>query len=79
MIIYGSTQCPDTMACLQACDEKGVEHEFRNIAELPFLKEFLGIRDSDPLYDAVKKAGGVGIPLIRKDSGELTLDWESAV
>ena len=78
MIIYGTTQCPDTVACLKACEEKGIKHEFRDITVLPVLKEFLGIRDISPLYDSVKKAGGIGIPLVCKD-GELTLDWESAL
>ncbi len=78
MIIYGSAQCPDTQACLKICAEKSIEHEFRDIAELPALKEFLNIRDKEPLFDEVKKAGGVGIPLIRKEDGTCTLDWESA-
>ena len=37
MIIYGSAQCPDTQACLKAFAEKSIEHEFRDIAELPAL------------------------------------------
>lgn len=79
IIIYGSTQCPDSQACLKICAEKCIEHEFKDIAELPALKEFLNIRDKEALFDEVKKAGGVGIPLIRKEDGEYTLDWESAV
>ena len=79
IIIYGTTQCPDSRACLKACEEKAVAHEFRDISELPALKEFLSIRDNNPLYDAVKKAVGVGIPLILKEDGECTLDWESVV
>ena len=79
MIIYGTTQCPDSRACLKACEEESMEHEFKDIAELPVLKEFLNIRDREPLFDSVKEAGGVGIPLIRKEDGSFTFDWESAV
>ncbi len=78
MIIYGTTQCPDTQACLKTCEEKSIDLDFRDITELSVLKEFLNIRDKDPLYDGVKQAGGVGIPLIRKADGNYTLDWESA-
>ena len=73
MIIYGTTQCPDTMAFLQSCDVKGIPYEFRNISELPMLKEFLRYRDTSSLFDEVKARGGVGIPLVVKDDGSLIL------
>lgn len=75
MKIYGTKQCPDTMECLAACDKAGVPYEFKDITELPVLKEFLGYRDREPLYDEVRARGGVGIPLIVKDDGALSFDW----
>ena len=75
--IYGTTQCSDTQACIAACSEKALPCEFKDITELPVLKEFLAVRDNSPLFEAVKKAGGVGIPLIQKEDGRYTLDWES--
>ena len=41
MIIYGSNQCPDTRACLADLDAKGTAYDFRDIGDLPILKEFL--------------------------------------
>ena len=76
MIIYGTKQCPDTQACLDAFESKGRAVEFRCIENLPFLKEFLHYRDNDAAFDPVKANGGVGIPLIVKDDGSLTFDWE---
>ncbi len=38
MIIYGTRQCPDTQACLDAFESKGRAVEFRCIENLPFLK-----------------------------------------
>ncbi len=76
MIIYGSKQCPDTTACLQSLDLKGCAYDFRNIENLPFLKEFLHYRDNSALFDTVKAAGGVGIPLIVNDDGSLSFDLE---
>lgn len=77
MTVLGTRQCPDTVACLAAFDLKGVTYDFRNIEELPVLKEFLHYRDSNAAFDAVKASGGVGIPLIINDDGSLTFDWES--
>ena len=76
MIIYGTKQCPDTVACLAALDAKGCAYDFRNIEGLPALKEFLQYRDNNPVFDSVKAAGGVGIPLIVMGDGSLTFDWE---
>lgn len=76
MIVYGSKQCPDTAACLKSLDLNGCPYDFRDIEKLPFLKEFLHYRDSSALFDAVRAAGGVGIPLIVKDDGSLSFDLE---
>lgn len=76
MIIYGTKQCPDTVACLAALDAKGCAYDFRNIEELPVLKEFLQYRDRAPEFDPVRVAGGVGIPLIIRDDGSLSFELE---
>ena len=49
--VYGTTQCPDTRACLAAFEAKGTPVEFKNIEQLENLKEFLVIRDREPIYD----------------------------
>lgn len=77
--IYGSRQCPDTIACLAALDEKGTDYVFADLSDLSALKAFLAIRDASPLYEPVKQAGGVGIPLLQREDGSLTLDWESEI
>ena len=73
MIIYGSKDCPDTMACLAALDAQGTAYDFRDIGELPVLKEFLHYRDSEDVFAPVRASGGIGIPLIVGDNGSLTL------
>ena len=40
------------------------------------LKAFLKLRDSSPLFDAVRQAGNIGIPCIQREDGSLTLTWE---
>ena len=73
MIVYGSKQCPDTMAYLESLEKDGTPFEFRDLADLAMLKEFLHYRDTSPLYDAVRARSGVGIPLIVADDGTLSL------
>lgn len=74
--VYGTRECPDTRECLAAYEEKKLDFEFVDISRLDSLKAFLAIRDKDPLYDPIRAAGRVGIPLV--ESGERrTLDWES--
>ena len=79
MTVYGTKQCPDTAACLAAFDAKGISYEFRSIENLPNLKEFLRYRDNEAVFEPVRAAGGVGIPLIVKDDNSLTFDWEPLI
>ena len=41
------------------------------------LKEFLRLRDENPLFQDIKENGGIGIPCIVREDGTLTLDWET--
>lgn len=72
--VYGTTQCPDTRECLAQFEEKNIPVEFLDIEKLENLKEFLRIRDREPIYDEVKANGGVGIPLLEID-GSYTFDF----
>lgn len=76
MIIYGTDQCPDCVNCKADLDRAGVSYEYRNISEnLLYLKEFLAIRDRNPLFEPVKEAGKIGIPCI-VENGSVSLSWE---
>ena len=58
-------------------DAAGVEYEYLDFSEnLKHLKEFLKLRDTLPLFDAVKAAGGIGIPCIVREDGSASLSWE---
>ena len=75
MLVYGSKQCPDTVACLSALHAAGTPYEFRDLAALSALKEFLKYRDTLSLFDPVKAKGGVGIPLPVREDGTFTFEW----
>lgn len=75
--IYGSMLCKDCVECVDDLKKAEVEFEFLDFADsLLNLKEFLKIRDENPLFDAVRKKGSIGIPTIVKEDGSVTLDWE---
>ena len=74
--IYGSMLCPDCVKCREDLDQAGIAYEYLDFADsLLHLKEFLKIRESSPLFAEVKTSGGIGIPCIVKEDGNVTLDW----
>lgn len=77
LTIYGSRMCPDCVKCLQDLDAADVYYQYRDFSEsLLYLKLFLSMRDSNPIFDDVKARGGIGIPCIVEESGAVSLTWE---
>lgn len=75
--IYGSMLCKDCVQCREDLDRAGVEYDFLEFQdELKNLKEFLSLRDSLDIFKTVKDNGGIGIPCIVNDDGNVSLDWE---
>lgn len=75
--VYGMMICPDTVECCEALKRAGVEFEYLDFSEKTAnLKEFLKLRDGNPLFDSVRETGGIGIPCIQREDGSLTLSWE---
>ena len=74
--IYGSRLCVDCIDCKFSLDRAGVAYEFLDFADdLTNLKEFLALRDTDPVFAESREAGKIGIPCIIREDGSLTLDW----
>jgi len=76
IIMYGTEICPD---CVEAKARlksiKDIELDYRNItANTSTLKEFLTYRDHEEMFDVVKCAGGIGIPLFILEDGTKTFD-----
>ena len=78
--VIGSHLGPDTLYAIQKLKEADADLSFVNIsAALADLKTFLAIRESDALYDEVRKNGGIGIPLFVLEDGTRTLDLEKVL
>lgn len=72
--------CKDCVACVEAMEKSGTEFIFCDFKDsLDSLKEFLHLRDSNPIFEPVKAEGGIGIPCVQREDGSYTLDWESCL
>ena len=78
--VYGSEMCPDCRDCEFNFELYHIEYEYIDINKsLRDLKIFLHYRDNDPVFDAAKQGGSIGIPAIVKEDGTITLDWAGVV
>ncbi len=74
--IYGTMLCKDCVACRADLDRAGVAYEFLEFAEaIQNMREFMALRDSSPVFDAVRGSGSIGIPCIVTPDGRITLSW----
>lgn len=78
--IYGSSLCPDCIACKKSFDAENVAYEFKDISsDLKELKNFLLLRDSNPKFEKAKLKGLIGIPILMTEDGTFTFKWQDFV
>lgn len=76
--IYGMPTCPDC-AYVEEQVEGNDKYEVIDIGtHVRKLKEFLRLRDSNPVFDEAKRAGAAGIPCFVLEDGTVTLSPEDA-
>ena len=79
MKVYGADICIDCRNYKAIQQKRGFEAEYIDIVEsTQNLREFLEIRDSDPVFDQVKARHGIGIPLFVREDGVKTFDMDEA-
>lgn len=79
MKVYGTDICIDCRNYKAIQKSRGFEAEYVDItADTTNLKEFLAIRDNDPLFEKVRAYSGIGIPLFVNDDGTMTFDIDEA-
>ena len=77
MVIYGSMLCPDCVECCKDLNAAGTCYTFCDFAvDLSYLKEFLKLRDSLPVFDECKREGKIGIPCVVFEDGTVSLQWK---
>lgn len=77
MLIYGSMLCPDCVECRKDLDAAGTAYTYCDISEnLACLKAFLKLRDTEPVFEEVKRQGKIGIPCLINEDGTVSLSWK---
>ena len=80
MKVYGTDICIDCRNYKAIQMNRGFEAEYIDIIENTVnMKEFLKIRDLDPVFDSVKENHGIGVPLFVREDGEKTFDIDIAM
>lgn len=70
--VFVMQSCPD---CARVEKEIAQNPRFELIdigQDVKNLKQFLALRDSDPIFASIKKQGSVGIPCFVKEDGTIT-------
>lgn len=79
MKVYGAEICIDCRNYKAIQQARGFEAEYIDItADTTNLREFLSIRDNEPIFDEVRAHNGIGIPLFVNDDGQKTFDINEA-
>ena len=77
--VYGADICIDCRNFKAIEKKRGFETEYIDITEnTANLREFLKIRDTDPVFGPVREHSGIGIPLFVRDDGAKTFDIDEA-
>ena len=80
MKVYGSDICIDCRNYKALASGRKLEAAYIDITESTLnLREFLHIRDTQPLFDEVRSRGGIGIPLFVHEDGRMTLELDEAL
>lgn len=80
MKVYGSQICSGCRNYKAVQQSRGFEADYVDItASTANLREFLRLRDQDPIFDSVRERGGIGIPFFVNEDGRRTLDMNEAL
>lgn len=80
MKVYGAEICIDCRNYKAIQKARGFEAEYIEITEdTTKLKEFLQIRDTEPIFDEVRARSGIGIPLFVNEDGTKTFNIDEAL
>lgn len=75
--IYGMPSCPDCAYVHDQIEGRDDEFDYVDIGEhVRNLKEFIHLRDTEPVFDEVKKNGWLGIPCFVTEDGKVTVTPE---
>ena len=75
IILFGTNACPDCVEAVKILEEKNAQYTYLEFSESTAnLKRFLKLRDTESIFDDVKKNGKIGVPCFKLSDGTLTLN-----
>lgn len=78
--MFGTNACKDCVEAVEKLNERGADYMYLEFSEnIANLKKFLKLRDTDVLFDEVKKEGKVGVPCFKLSDGTMTLSLEEVL
>jgi glutaredoxin-related protein len=80
MKIYATPICSGCRKLTSVLESRGItEFTYINVTEnVPNMRDYLKIRDSEPIFSEIRKAGRIGTPFFVRDDGYVTLDIDEA-
>ena len=80
VVMYGTKVCPDCVEAEEILKEKGIQYLYMEFSDnIGYLKRFLTLRDTNPIFDEVKENHWVGVPCFQFQDGSLSLDIDEVV
>ncbi len=80
MKVYGAEICIDCRNYKAIQKARGFDAEYIDITESTTnLKEFLQMRDKEPIFAPVREHSGIGIPFFVREDGAKTFDMNEAL
>lgn len=78
--VYGAEICGECRHFKTIMESRGIEAEYTDITEsVKNMREFLQLRDEDPVFAPVRERHSIGIPLFVKEDGAKTFDPNEAL
>lgn len=80
IIMYGINSCKDCVEAVEKLDARKADYMYLEFSEnIVNLKRFLKLRDTEDLFDDVRRAGNVGVPCFKLSDGTLTLNLDEVL
>ena len=80
IIMFGTNACKDCVEAVKALDERQADYMYMEFSESTAnLKRFLKMRDTEAIFDEVRKAGNIGVPCFKLSDGTLTLSLDEVL
>lgn len=78
--VYGSNVCTKTLHDLNVLWDKGYQVDFVNVTgSIGLLKDFVHMRDVNPVFDPIRKEGRFGTPFFVLEDGTETHELEEVL